>query len=42
MDSIQSNNVLNLDIESFYKTITENLHDREVEQVQKEANQTTT
>ena len=42
MDSIQSRHVLKLDIESFYKSIVENKHDRQSQQVKKEANQTTT
>ena len=42
MDSIRSSNVLKLDIESFYKSIAENKHNRQSQQVQKETNQTTT
>ena len=42
MGSIWLRNVLNLDTESFYKSIAENKHDRQSQQVKKEENQTTT
>ena len=42
MDSIRSRDMLKIDIESFYKLIVENKHDRQSQQVKKEANQTTT
>ena len=37
-----SSNVLNLNIESFYKSITENKHNCQSQQEKKESNQTTT
>ena len=42
MDSIRPCDILKQDIESFYKSIAENKHDRQSQQVNKEANQTTT
>ena len=42
MDSIRLCDMLKQDTESFYKLIAENKHDRQSQQVKKEANQTTT
>ena len=41
MDSIRLRNVLKIYIESLYKSIVENKHDHQSQQVQKETNQTT-
>ena len=42
MDSIRSCDILKQDIESFYKLISENKHDRQSQKVNKESNQSTT
>ena len=42
MDSIQSNNVLKLDNESFYKSIAKIKHNRQSHEAKKESNQITT
>ena len=42
IDSIRSSNVLKQDTESFYKSIAENKHNLQSQQVNKEENQTTT